>query len=127
MNETSVEFSGNDLAEISVHLMTMSVVESKRSGSGGRGLAALYMKLADDLAARWLALDEGREPDPVDVPANALTTVDEGVLEEALRRLDEMQAHQREHRPDDVPWAWTIGILRGCVGAELEVRGAAMN
>ena len=127
MHKTSVEFTGGDLAEISSYLVMMAAAENERSGSGGRGLAALYLKLADDLAGQWLALDEDRKPEPVEMPSNALTVDDRGVLEEAMRRLDEMVSHQEGHLPDDEPWRFVIGLLRGHVGAELAVRGAQMN
>jgi hypothetical protein len=127
MPQTEIEFTSGDLVEISQYLAAMSVAEHERSGSGGRALALLYLRLADELAAQWLALDEGREASPVVVPSDALVDVAQGALEEALRRLDEMQAHQEEHRPADEPWRFVIALLRGHVGAELETRGAETN
>ena len=127
MIETEIKFTDDDLAEISQYLVVMSVAERERSGSGGKALALLYLRLADELARWWLALDEGREATPVKLPPNALSGVDQAALEEALRRLDEMQAHQHEHLPDDAPWRFIIGLLRGQVGAELAMREQREN
>jgi len=127
MRETTIDFTADDLAEISGCVFAMAVAEQERSGRDGRGLVALYMQTADQLAAQWIALNDGREAPPVKLPPNALSDVAQAALEEALRRLDEMQAHQHEHLPDDAPWRFIIGLLRGQVGAELAMRGAKTN
>jgi hypothetical protein len=125
--KTDVAFSADDIVEISGCLVTMAAAERKRSGEGGQALTKLYMKLADDLAGQWLALDEGRKPERVEMPENALTDVDQGVLEEALRRLDQMQLHQEQLLPGDKPWRFVIGLLRGHIFAELAMRGEESN
>jgi hypothetical protein len=127
MISSNIEFTADDLAEISQCLAVMGVTEHERSGDRGEGLTRFLLGLADALAAQWLALDDGREASSIEMPALALADVDRDVLEEAGRRLDEMLQHQDEELPNDVCWRFVIGFCRGHVRAELAGRMAEAN
>lgn len=127
MAESVVEFTADDLTELVVLTLDMADASHSAWGNRGRGMTRMLVKLADDLAAVWLAGDEGREADPVEVPAGMLADDDLDVLEDAARRLEGMAGHAREHRPDDAVWSFFIGLLQRQVAAELEVRRGARN
>ena len=125
MIEHDVEFSADDLADISRKLFVLAVSEQDRSGTSG--VAPLYFRLASDLARQWSAVTGGREADAVMLPAGVLAGVEQTALEEALNGLERMQTHQDEYRPDDEPWAFTIGLLRRQVAAEIALRRGGAN
>ena len=125
MIEHNVDFTPDDLYQISGHLFALAVLEQDYSGRAG--VAPLYFRLASELAGQWSARVDGREAPPVEVPAGFLVDVDQDALGEASQGLERMKAHQEEHRPNDEPWRFVIGLLRRQIGSELATRSGETN